>query len=100
MGEAFVRIKMAFIFWLARRLPACDEVLTLISESMDRKLPWRQRMTLLLHNQICVWCKRYANQLLILRQAMRSQENENALLANEILSPDARERMKRLLDPK
>jgi hypothetical protein len=98
-SETWSRVKTAYIYWFARRLPACDEILTIISQRMDRKLPWRQRMKLLLHNHICVWCRNYAKQLLVVREAMRRQESqiENTPFADATLSPQARERMKRSL---
>ena len=94
------RLKMEYIYFWARRLPACDELLPLMSRRMDGKLTWRQRLKLNLHIHICDWCKRYADQLLLIRQAMRQQESEveNNLVADEFLSTDARERMKRALD--
>ena len=93
------KIKMQYIFFVARRLPACDELLPLQSLNMDKKLSWRQRWTLILHNHICEVCKRYANQLLLIRQAMKQEERlMNSLPAAEAeLSAGARERMKQAL---
>ncbi len=93
------KLKMEYIFWFARRLPPCNEILPLISQRMDRKLPWRRRVTLLLHNHICIWCKNYARQLLLIRETLQHQEAhpESAPLSESALPLDARDRMKRAL---
>lgn len=94
------RIKMEYIFFWARRLPACDELLPLMSKRMDGSLTWRESVKLRLHNHICDWCRRYARQLLLIREAMRKQQShmEDSSLADSTLSTDARERLKRALD--
>ena len=99
MSERWKRVKTAYVYWWARRLPACDELLPLMSERLDRGLPWRKRLTLLLHNHICDWCRRYAEQLLLLRRAMKQQELhiQNPPISEESLSAASRERMKRAL---
>ena len=98
-SDLLKKIKMQYIFFVARRLPACDELLPLQSLKMDKQLSWRQRWTLLLHNHICEVCKRYANQLLLIRQAMKQEERLlNSSPATETgLSAGARERMKQAL---
>jgi hypothetical protein len=97
--ETWKKIKIAYIYWLARRLPACDEILPLISQQMDRPLPLKQKFNLILHNHICELCKRYANQLLLLRQAVRAHaaDPEVQTTTDTTLSFEARERLKRSL---
>jgi ABC-type branched-subunit amino acid transport system ATPase component len=76
----------------------CQEVTGLFSESMDRTLPWGQRISLWAHFLICKWCTRYRQQLLSIRRAMRQQPDK--LLGQEPsagLSPEARERLKQAL---
>ena len=41
----------------------------MVSQSMDAKLPWYQRLGVWLHMLYCVWCRRYASQLRFLRTA-------------------------------
>jgi hypothetical protein len=97
-SKSWNKVKMGIIYWIARRLPACDEILPLISRQMDQPLPWRQRINVFMHNSICELCKRYANQLLTLRQAARKYAADpDAALADTPLSFEARERMKRFL---
>lgn len=88
------------ILWLARRLPTCRETTRLVSDSLDRKLPLRQRIKMELHLLICAFCERYRQQSLFLREAMRqaplhAHEPEPTSAAS--LSPEARERLKRAL---
>jgi hypothetical protein len=76
----------------------CKEVTRMVSESLDRRLPLRQRIGLRFHLFMCKLCSRYRRQLLILREAMRHRERgvedtEPSLT----LHPKARERIKRSL---
>ena len=89
------KMKQAYIFWLARRLPTCEQLLPLMSQAMDRKLSLRERFTLKLHNSFCEWCLRYANQIKLIREVLQEQ----AFIADDegSLSNDVRERMKRIL---
>ena len=52
----------------------CKEVTRMVSESLDRKLPFHQRMGIRVHLFMCKFCSRYRKQLLILREVMRLQE--------------------------
>ena len=47
----------------------CRQVTRMVSQSMDAKLPWYQRLGVRLHLLYCVWCRRYASQLQFLRTA-------------------------------
>jgi hypothetical protein len=94
------RIKLEASFWLGRRLPTCQEVLPVLSQSLERRLTLRERATLRLHFIICVYCVRYLKQLRFMREALRAQsakalEGESA--AAPPLPPDARERIRRAL---
>ena len=90
------KMKQAYIFWLARRLPTCEQLLPLMSQAMDRKLSLRERFTLKLHNSFCEWCLRYANQIKLIREVMQ-QQAANEPASESSLSDDARARMKRML---
>ena len=97
--ENWNRLKRAYIYWLARRLPSCEELLPFMSQQMDTKLHWCRRLTLLLHNHICEWCRRYADQLLVLRETMRNRETrpENISGTDGFLTAEAKDRIKRSL---
>jgi len=78
-------------------LPTCREVTRLVSESMDRDLPFRQRFSLRLHLLMCSLCSRFRRQMLFLREAAHlfaAASEEGELLANVQLSPEARARIK------
>jgi len=74
----------------------CKAVTRMVSGSMDRKLPFYQRMGIRMHLLMCKLCSRYRRQLLFLRETIRlqaasSEEIESAI----VLPPGARERIKR-----
>ncbi|HYE72151.1 MAG TPA: hypothetical protein VEF04_02430 [Blastocatellia bacterium] len=104
----FHKLKMEIIFWIARRQPTCRELAPWMSESLDRKLPLRKRLTLRIHFWICVWCHRYQQQLQFLQQAYRQEaslclEETPASTATDEsmrLSSEARQRIKRALSRK
>lgn len=86
--------------WLIRITPSCQDMTRLLSEAMDRPLPFGMRMKMRLHFLICKWCERYKNQLLFLRQALRRDpdkvEGEGAA-SSASLSPEAKDRLKRVV---
>ena len=74
----------------------CQAVTRMVSESLDRKLPFYQRMGIRMHLLMCKLCSRYRRQLLLLRETIRleaasSEDIESAI----VLPPGARERIKR-----
>jgi hypothetical protein len=95
------RIKHAIRYWLLRKLPACRQTVSVISESMERALTVRERLLLKLHLWVCAWCQWYQEHLLTIRETLREQTTEldefNSLPA---LSSDARERLKKRVSSK
>lgn len=82
-------------------MPSCKEVSRLVSESMDRELPFRQRFSMRLHLLMCSLCSRFRRQIAFLRDAAHSfgkGSEEGELLANVRLSPEARARIKQSLE--
>ena len=53
---------------IAKRTPKCREVVGLLSQSMEVKLPVTTRIKIRLHYLICVWCYRYGQQFQTLRE--------------------------------
>ena len=49
----------------------CKQASQLLSQSLDRNLSWQERLTLRLHLFICKYCKRFGQQLLALRVALK-----------------------------
>lgn len=62
----------------------CKEATQLISKSLDRQLTRRERFAVRVHLLICKYCKRFAEQLLVVRQALSrmtgSIENDDLIL--------------------
>lgn len=101
----FGRVKLAFNFWLGRRLPSCEVVTRMMSDAMDRRLPLKERIQVKLHLMICVWCTRYGEQIVLVRNALRQHPDKltqsgPAPKGSDSLSPDARDRMKKMLGDK
>ena len=76
----------------------CNEVTRKVSESMDRKLPMRQRLFLRMHLMMCKYCSRFRRQLQIIRNASRLDDfSFETFDAENTLSPNAKFQMKRVL---
>lgn len=79
----------------------CREVSKLVSESMERQLPFRQRMQLWMHLRLCRLCGGFARQLRLLRRAARQDPerlaDDTSTPGEATLSQDARERIKAAL---
>jgi hypothetical protein len=79
---------------------SCKDVTRLLSESMDATLPVGKRVGVRLHLLICKLCRRYERQLLLIRETARrlaAIEDPPVLSAGELLSAEARERIRRSL---
>ena len=74
----------------------CQAVTRMVSESLDRKLPFYQRMGIRMHLLMCKLCSRYRRQLLFLRETIRLQAASSEDIESAIvLPPGTRERIKR-----
>jgi len=78
----------------------CREISQLVSQSMDRDLPWRQRMHVWMHLAMCRLCAGFARQLRVLRRA--AHDHPERLVGDPskpaaVLSQDARQRIKAAL---
>lgn len=67
----------------------CKHASELISQSLDRRLTMWERWSLKLHLLICRFCKRFANQLMQLKLAVRQQimtveNDENIKLSKSV----------------
>jgi hypothetical protein len=78
----------------------CQEVTRLVSESLEKKLPWRARIRVVAHLTICRLCSRFRRQVLFLRDAAHrglSADEAQESPAEPGLSTAARDRIKRML---
>jgi hypothetical protein len=96
----YENLKHAIRFWLLRKLPPCSQTVEVISQSFERRLSLRERITLKVHLWICVWCQWYLEHLEVMRKSLRDKGAESPDMdfpAAANLSSDARERIKRRL---
>jgi|SRR5882757_1649210 len=96
----FEKIKWAFIFWLARRLPDCKTMTPTLGESLDRKLSLNEKIVIKLHLFTCEACERYLKQVTFLREAMHAHEDRltgESDASSCQLSVEVKNKMKELL---
>jgi predicted anti-sigma-YlaC factor YlaD len=74
---------------------SCEEVTRLVSESLDRELSFRQRVSTKIHLMMCRLCSRYSKQLAGLREAFRlhAMGEDDIEIYPASLSSEARERI-------
>ncbi|MGP8198075.1 MAG: zf-HC2 domain-containing protein [Limisphaerales bacterium] len=77
--------------------PSCKEAIRLQSAALDRKLTPTERFGLRLHLVLCQWCRAYGRQVAFLRSAARELAQDDRHPQLQALSPEARERIKRIL---
>lgn len=77
---------------------SCKEVSRLVSEGLDRPLPFRERLVLRLHLALCRLCSRYQRQLCFLQEALRESPAHYGEHSQPALSGEARQRIKGRLD--
>jgi hypothetical protein len=90
----FERLLVSFI---ATRTPKCREVVRLLSQSMEVKLPVATRIKVWFHYLICVWCYRYGKQLDALRKIAGTLPEHVDDCSQETLPDSSKERMKQVL---
>lgn len=71
----------------------CKQTSQLISQSLDRKLTLRERFALQLHLIVCKFCKRFSQQLQIIRVSMKSLVDEVEKNDAILMPSDAKERI-------
>ena len=80
---------------------SCKEVSRLLSESIERKLSFRERIGLWFHLSMCKLCKGFSKDLQRLREEARrhAEDVDNEVRGSEAaLTSEGRERMKRVLE--
>lgn len=96
--KIYKKLQRAFFVWVWRNLPPCREFVPMISESLDRKLPFHKRLLIKIHLLACKPCVRFLEQSKFLREAMHELDAE--LIQKETpakLSDEARDRLKNIL---
>jgi hypothetical protein len=87
------------VVFAAKITPPCHDITRLLSQSMDRRLPLFTRVAIRLHFRICVWCKRYGEQLDTIRKASRSIPERSEGTSNASLSENVRQRIREAVRP-
>ena len=86
-----------FVLFVAGVTPRCRDIARLLSQGMDRPLPWRKQLLVRLHLTVCVWCARYGEQLQSLRVFSRSFPERGCEHGDAALPPGTRARLKEAL---
>jgi hypothetical protein len=94
------RFERMLVGFIAERTPKCREVVGLLSQSMEVKLPIATRIKIRFHYLICVWCYRYGEQLRALRKIGASLPEHLDECGRDVLPYSSKERMKRALREK
>lgn len=85
---------------MGRFVPSCEQVSLLVSDSMEEKLPLRNKIRVAIHLLMCQWCRRFKQQLRQIRALIRKTQAEDSIQPHPQvkLSDSARERMQQSLD--
>ncbi|TAN37284.1 MAG: zf-HC2 domain-containing protein [Verrucomicrobia bacterium] len=75
----------------------CKEVSRLVSESLDQRLPFGQRVAMRLHLLMCRACRAYKNRMLLLRKILWLYAAGKGVSSEIKLSEKVRDRIKHLL---
>jgi hypothetical protein len=90
----FERLLVGFI---DSHTPKCREVIKLLSQSMEVKLPVTTRIKLRFHYLTCIWCQRYEEQLRALRKIASSFPEHVDDCCPETLPDSSKKRLKQAL---
>jgi hypothetical protein len=93
-------IERLLVSFIANHTPKCREVVRLLSQSMEVKLPITTRIKLRFHFLICGWCQRYEKQLRALRKIATSLPEHMDDMCPEALPNSSKERLKQALRAK
>lgn len=77
---------------------SCKQTSLLVSQSLDRPLNWRERWAVRVHLLICVYCRRFKQQLLWIRRHLASWQQQAADDQSLTLSAPAKGRITQQLD--
>ena len=96
--KLYDKLKHTVRYWLLRNLPACQQTVETLSQSMERPLTLNERLKVKLHLWICVWCQWYLEHLHLIRNTSRAQaETAPEAMTTASLTNEARERIRRRL---
>ena len=76
----------------------CKQASQLISQSLDRKLAWHERLTLRLHLLVCKYCLRFSQQLRSLRVALKRLNEDVENDSNIVMASEAKIRIAKSIE--
>jgi hypothetical protein len=76
----------------------CKQTSQLVSQSLDRRLTWNERLAVRWHLIICKYCKRFSQQLQAMRVGLKRMSNAIENDTNIQLPTDAKARIAQVLD--
>ena len=86
---------------MSKMTPTCNTITQKISESQDRKISLKDRIGIRIHLMGCNFCRRYEQQLIIMRKMIAEDLNNTNGSSTEMkLSPDARQRIQQQINKK
>jgi hypothetical protein len=94
------KIRHEIRWFLLHRLPTCEAILPVLSQSLERRLGLRERIVVYFHLLVCVWCQWYLDHLMMLSSTAREYgraERAEDLSASARLAEEARERIRKRL---
>tara|TARA_A100001391_G_scaffold200264_1_gene184481 strand:+ start:1221 stop:1475 length:255 start_codon:yes stop_codon:yes gene_type:complete len=80
---------------------SCKETTKLVSQSLDRPLPLRRRLSVWMHLSMCRLCAAFRRDQLVLRKRILDERDQGPLPANASsvkLPIEARQRIQKLLE--
>lgn len=101
MAEQTIRqkLKWQLIEYLARRLPPCKTMVGLFSESLERPLTLREKITAKLHLFTCKACRRYIEQIELMHHSLKPKGAESIVVEPAAKLPNAsRDRIRAALE--
>ncbi len=96
MSEPKNSLGYRIVMWIAEHTPKCHDMTRLISQERDGPLPWRVRVQMWFHYRICLWCRRYRDQVEFLGKAL-GKCHEHPQGEELALRDEARNRLKKAL---
>ena len=92
----FFKIRRAARRKLLRSLQPCEEMVPLLSGSLDRRLSLWEKVNVKLHIMVCAWCGHYLSHIRLISNLLCLHPDEPTL-GSDSLSAEARERIRRSL---
>ncbi|MBX3298665.1 MAG: hypothetical protein KF736_04280 [Acidobacteria bacterium] len=88
-----------FNFWVWRKLPACKEIVKIITASMDGRIGWSEWLLMKIHLISCDPCVNFVKQVKLIRSALLGGGDRMIDAEPHVhLSEDARLRMKQAIE--